>query len=187
MMTVCLYGNPILRKKGRRIDTVTPEIRQLADEMIDTMHASEGIGLAAQQIGHDLQLTVIDIPDSIDHKSRMWIDHQPVVIADFMPMVLINPKVEGTKKKDSASEGCLSFPGVSVEVRRSSRIEVRALNLDGQPLHFDADGLLGRCIQHEVDHLNGVLFIDHADPETRRIIKPDLEALRAQGQAQISS
>jgi peptide deformylase len=183
-LTLCLYGNPILRKKGRPIDTITPEIRQLAEDMIETMHASEGIGLAAQQIGKDLQLTVIDLPDTADHGSRMWIDNQPVTIADFMPMVLINPELKTIKKKDTATEGCLSFPGISVDVRRSSRVEVQALNLEGEPLHFDADGLLGRCIQHEVDHLNGILFIDHADPETRRSIKPALEELRAQGRAQ---
>lgn len=183
-LPICLYGNPVLRKKGTPIESITPEIRELAKDMIETMREAEGIGLAAQQIGKPIQLCVVELPPEAESGSRLWVDEIPMPIRDFMPMVLINPVLEKTKKKNSATEGCLSFPGLSVDIRRSVRISVRALDLEGNPLAFDADGLLGRCIQHEVDHLNGMLFIDYADSNTRPSLKPELDALREQGRAQ---
>ncbi|MEO0454497.1 MAG: peptide deformylase [Verrucomicrobiota bacterium] len=185
ILPITLYGNPVLREKGQKITEITDEVKKLADDMIETMRDAQGIGLAAQQIGKAIQLTVIDIPEGIEEPSRMWVNETPVSIQDHMPMILINPVLEKTKKKNEAEEGCLSFPGVSVDVRRSARVHVEATTLEGERIQFDADGLLGRCIQHETDHLNGVLFIDYADQDVRKSIKAQLDDLRAEGESQI--
>ncbi len=181
ILDITFYGNPILRQQGKPIDSVTPEIKQLANDMLETMYEAAGIGLAAQQIGKALQIAVIDIPEEIETPSRMWIDGKPVDKADFMPMVLINPELKTIKKKDSAEEGCLSFPGINAQITRPSRVACTCLNIEGQELQFEADGLLGRAVQHEVDHLNGVLFTDHMIPEEKRALREAIEEVRAQG------
>ncbi len=181
ILPITLYGNPILRKKGTPIEAVTPEIKQLANDMLETMYHASGIGLAAQQIGKAIQLAVIDIPEEIETPSRMWINGQPVPKADYMPMVLINPELKTIKKKDTAEEGCLSFPNINADITRPSRVACKCLDLEGKPLEFEADGLLGRAVQHEVDHLNGILFTDHMIPEEKRALREDIENVRAQG------
>ncbi|MEM9399272.1 MAG: peptide deformylase [Verrucomicrobiota bacterium] len=182
-LPITLYGNPVLRQKGTEISQITDEIRQLAEDMIETMEDAHGVGLAAQQIGQALQITVIDVTDVEDRPSRMWIDQKEVDLKEFMPMVLINPKIDLTKKKEIGQEGCLSIPDITADISRGYRVKVEALDLEGKPLKFEAAGLLGRAVQHEVDHLNGVLFIDHMDEPTRKRIKKDLEELREYGQA----
>ncbi|MEM1157657.1 MAG: peptide deformylase [Verrucomicrobiota bacterium] len=181
ILDITLFGNPILRQPGSRIESITPEIQQLANDMLETMYAAAGIGLAAQQVGKALQIAVIDIPEEIETPSRMWIDGKPVEKADYMPMVLINPELKTIKKKDSAEEGCLSFPGINAEITRPNRVACACLDIEGKPLKFEADGLLGRAVQHEVDHLNGILFTDHMIPEEKRSLREAIEDVRAQG------
>jgi peptide deformylase len=146
ILPIVLYGHPALRKKGRPVGPVTGEIRQLAADMLETMHAAEGVGLAAQQVGVDLQLTVIDIPAGSERPSRMWIGGKPADYAAHMPLVLLDPEITITKTKDEDSEGCLSFPGLTADIRRGARVKVRCRRLDGKPFTFEADGLLGRAV-----------------------------------------
>jgi peptide deformylase len=179
VLEIVQYGDPILRKVGRKIESVTPAIKKLVEDMLETMHAANGIGLAAQQIGKDLQLAIIEIPAEIERPSRMWIKEKEVNLSDYMPIVLINPKISLTKKKECDHEGCLSFPGISAEVNRSYRVKVETTTLEGKPWSFDAAGLLGRAVQHEVDHLNGILFIDRLSKEERELVQDEIEEFRS--------
>jgi len=155
------YGDPILRAKGQRIEEVDEKIRELADDMLETMHAANGIGLAAQQIGQALQLTVLDVTQVEDRPSTMTLNGEPVPdLAVAMPLVLINPTLRLSEETDLGSEGCLSFPEITADIERSTSLQMEAETLDGEKLRIEASGLLARALQHEVDHLNGILFID---------------------------
>jgi len=181
ILPIVRYGDPILRKKGAKIGSITPEITHLIADMLDTMRDAQGVGLAAQQIGKALQLALVDVTGVAKRPSKMWISGKEVDPLIHMPLVLINPVISGTKKKYTEGEGCLSFPRIYTDITRSVRIEVESLNAEGKPLKFEAAGLLGRAIQHEVDHLNGILFIDHVDKEERAYLKPNLEIIKAGG------
>ncbi|PZR76089.1 MAG: peptide deformylase [Chthoniobacterales bacterium] len=155
------YGDPILRAKGKRIEIVDERIRALAANMLETMHAANGVGLAAQQVGHALQLTVLDVSQVEDRPSALSLNGAPVEDpASVMPLVLLNPKLRLSDDKDSGSEGCLSFPDITAEIDRAVSVEVEAETLEGKTIRLDASGLLSRALQHEADHLNGILFID---------------------------
>ena len=172
------YGDPVLQTKGKAIGEVSEAIRQLAADMIETMYAARGLGLAAQQIGLALQITVVDVaPVQEDRPSTMKVDGQPVDLAEWMPMVLINPRLELGLAKDSASEGCLSFPDFHGDVVRASHIKVKALNLEGKEIEFEAGGMLARAIQHEVDHLQGVLFTTRMNSATKASLSGRLKRL----------
>jgi peptide deformylase len=166
VLDIVKYGHPVLRQKGKRIERVTPEIRQLADDMLETMHAAEGLGLAAQQVGQALLLTVIDIAAS-DRPSELFIDGKPQDLALSMPLVLINPQIRDLEGEQVGPEGCLSIPDVNADIRRAERVTVHAQKLDGQGIALECTGLLARAAQHEIDHLNGILFVDRMDAATR--------------------
>jgi peptide deformylase len=165
-LDITKYGHPALREKGKRIERVTPEIRNLAADMLETMHAAEGLGLAAQQVGRAVMLTVIDVSGS-DRPSELLIDGQPQDLAKAMPLVLVNPQIRNPEGEQIGAEGCLSIPEVNADIRRAQRVTVRAQSLDGKEIVFDCTGLLARAAQHEIDHLNGILFIDRMDAATR--------------------
>ena len=149
VLTVVKYGNPTLRKKGALIGNVTPEIIQLIDEMFETMYAAKGVGLAAQQVGRALQLTVIDVRGLKDRPSRAWLNGEEVSPETLMPLTLINPVLKPVGSRVRGPEGCLSFPELYAEIERPSEVWVSALNAQGQPIEFRAGGLLSRAIQHE--------------------------------------
>jgi peptide deformylase len=180
ILPIVHYGHPTLRKKGRRIETVTPEIRQLAADMVETMRDAHGVGLAAQQVAHDLQLCVIEITPALskERPSRKWINDKEADPHEDMPLIILNPELTFTKKKEAGHEGCLSFPGLGAEITRAYRVGVTYQDLDGKTHGFDAAGLLGRALQHEIDHLNGILFIDRLDPADREELRAEIEALR---------
>ena len=162
------YGDPILRAKGKRIDEVDDKIRALAENMLETMHAANGVGLAAQQVGQALQLTVLDVSQVEDRPSMMKLNGKPVAdLAAVMPLVLLNPIIRLGDERESGSEGCLSFPEITAEIDRSISVAVEAETLEGEPLEIEASGLLARAFQHEVDHLNGILFIDRMNSATK--------------------
>jgi len=162
------YGDPILRAKGKRIDEVDDKIRALAEDMLETMHAANGVGLAAQQVGQALQLTVLDVSQIEDRPSTMKLNGKPVAdLAAAMPLVLLNPVLRLGEGRESGSEGCLSFPEITAEIDRSISVAVEAETLEGEPLEIEASGLLARALQHEVDHLNGILFIDRMNSATK--------------------
>ena len=134
MMEIVTYGNPVLRTKGARIETITDEIRQLAAAMLETMNAARGVGLAAQQVGHALQLAVVDVSGVEDRPSRMWVGGEEVNPEDWMPLILINPEVQAGKEKEPGTEGCLSFPEISADILRALTVKVKARLLDGRDL-----------------------------------------------------
>jgi peptide deformylase len=172
------YDAPVLRAKGREVGAITPEIKVLVDDLLETMRAAHGVGLAAQQIGEAVQVAVVNITGIKERPSRMWIKDIPVNPEEHMPLVLINPVLKPVKTKILSHEGCLSFPGLTLDISRAQRVAVKTLTLDGGVFEFDAGGLLSRAILHEVDHLHGKLFIDYLSAEERRAIKEDLECIK---------
>lgn len=177
ILPIVHYGNPILRQMGSKITKITSTIQKLAQDMIETMHANHGVGLAAQQIGKPLQLTVLDIRET-DRPSQIFLGVREVSAESMMPLVLINPQITKHEGEEIGIEGCLSFPGISAEILRAATIHVSALGLNGYPIQFTATGLLGRAVQHELDHLNGILFIDRMNAETRKAVEKTLGHVR---------
>jgi peptide deformylase len=176
---IVIYGDPVLRKKGKQIDKITEEIRTLAQDMIETMHDAHGVGLAGQQVGEAIQLTVIDVSDAENRPSRMWIGDQEVDPKEHMPLILINPQLELGRQTEIGPEGCLSFPEITADISRAQRVKVNALDLDGKPVVFEAEGLLSRAVQHETDHLNGILFIDRMNSAAKVTLASKLKKLAA--------
>jgi peptide deformylase len=179
ILPIVHYGHPALRQKGARIAEITPEIRKLIADMLETMHAASGVGLAAQQVAQPLQLAVFDVRDVPDRPSTLEIAGKPVNPADHMPMVLINPEFKPTSAAVAGAEGCLSFPEMFADIERPATIEVRALDREGRSIEFRCAGLLARAIQHEYDHLHGILFIDRMSTSTKKALRPELDALQA--------
>ncbi len=142
------YGSPVLRQKSKEINKISKKIQILAEDMLDTMYANNGVGLAAPQVGELLRIFVIDVSTGKE---------------SYNPMVFINPKIIKKEGAVACNEGCLSFPEVYTDVRRYRDVTVKALDLKGRPFVIEAkDGeLLARAIQHEFDHLDGILFVDH--------------------------
>jgi peptide deformylase len=180
ILDVVKYGHPVLRQKGERIETITPGIRQLIADMFETMRAAHGVGLAAQQVGRALQLTVLDVREVTERPSTLELDGRPADVAGFMPLVLINPVLKPFGAMVSGAEGCLSFPEIYADIERPEGVDVTAINEKGQPIAFRCGGLLARAIQHEVDHLNGILYIDRMDKQAKLDLKPELEILQAE-------
>lgn len=182
VLEIVKYGDPVLRTKGRKITEIDPGVRQLAADMLETMRAARGLGLAAQQVGAPLQLTIVDVAAvQQERPSTMTMDGQPMDIDQQMPLTLINPQLELGAERDVGSEGCLSFPEMSADIARASRVKVRAQTLDHGEIIFEATGLLARALQHEVDHLNGVLFIDRMNSATKAGLGGRLKRLQKEG------
>jgi peptide deformylase len=184
-LTVVKYGTPVLRQKGARIESITPAIKQLAADMLETTYAYRGIGLAAQQVGVALQLMVIDVRGVTDRPSSLELKGQPADLNKFMPLVLLNPEVKPAGQPVASPEGCLSFPEIYADVTRPEVVDVKALSLEGEPLEFRCGGLLARAIQHETDHLNGILFIDRMDKETKADVRDELDLLMVETKAML--
>lgn len=181
-LSILQYGDPILRAKGKRIEPIDNGISELAANMIDTMQAANGVGLAAQQIGEAIQLTVLDVSQVEDRPSTMKLNGTDVEPASVMPLVLVNPQVELGREIEPGTEGCLSFPEVTGEIDRAKSISVRAQNLDGEPIVIETTGFLARAIQHEVDHLNGILFIDRMSSGAKASLSSKLKRLQKETQ-----
>lgn len=187
VLEVVQYGEPILRQKGARIERITPQLRRLIEDMLETMYAAHGIGLAAQQVGHALQLTVLDIRGVEDRPSTLEVAGRAVDPAVLMPLVLINPEIRPAGPAVAGLEGCLSFPEIYAEIVRPESVEVQALDAEGQPLAFRCGGLLARAVQHEYDHLQGILFIDRMDRRERQRLQSRLDALQAETRARLAA
>lgn len=187
VLDVVKYGHPVLRKKGAKIEKLTPEVRQLISDMLETMIAAHGVGLAAQQVGHALQVTVIDVSPVTDRPSTLERNGQPAEVNGFMPLVLINPEIKPYGEMTTGPEGCLSFPEIFADVSRPSHVEVKAMNENGDLIEFKAGGLLGRAIQHEVDHLNGILFIDRMSRAAKEEVQDDITTLQAKTKASMKT
>lgn len=152
--TILHYPDKRLREPGKKVEKLTPELLQLIDDMAETMYAAPGVGLAATQIGELLQLFIIDIADQ-DEKSDL--------------KVFINPEILETEGDITWQEGCLSFPGIQEDIDRAAKVKVRAQDREGRVFELEAEGLLAVAIQHEYDHLQGKLMIDHMGPLKKRL------------------
>ena len=172
------YGHPALRAKGKPVEEINDDLRALAADMLETMEAANGVGLAAQQVGIPLQLTVIDISEVEDRPSTMSIDGKPCAIPEQMPLILLNPVLSLSREKETGVEGCLSFPEITADIVRSRHVQARATLLDGRSIEFEATGLLARALQHEVDHLHGILFIDRMNSATKASLAGRLKRMQ---------
>lgn len=176
VMRVTQYGEPILRHPAKPVTVFDEALRDLARDMIETMVAAEGIGLAAQQVGIDQLICVVD-PGETDPPYRCRIDGREQPMELILPLVLINPVMTESGEKISFEEGCLSIPEVRGNVSRPDTVHLRYQDLDGDPHELEANGLLARVIQHEVDHLQGVLFVDHLLDREKRSVSGKLRRL----------
>jgi peptide deformylase len=149
-LQIIYEGDPILRNESEQVKKITPKIRKLIDDMFETMHADNGIGLAAPQIGINKRVIVIDIQNR-----------------NTKPIAMINPEIIEQSGEQESVEGCLSCPGLSATVKRAESVTITGLDQNGRNLTMEADGLLAIVFQHEIDHLNGILFIDRLDPSER--------------------
>ncbi len=178
ILQILEYGDPILRAKGKPIENVDDRIRELAANMVETMHAANGVGLAAQQIGETLQLTVLDVSLVEDRPSTLKLDGKDVDPKAAMPLVLINPEIELRGANEVGVEGCLSFPEITGDIDRAKSVIVRAQTLEGRTIEIEASGFLARAIQHEGDHLNGILFIDRMNSAAKAALSSRLKRLQ---------
>ena len=180
--SIVKYGDPVLRAKGRRIAKADDKIRTLASDMLETMHAANGVGLAAQQVGESLQLTVIDVLPTEDRPSTLKLNGTEVELEAVMPLVLLNPSLTLHDETESGAEGCLSFPEISADIDRAISVTATAETLDGESIRIEASGLLARALQHEVDHLNGILFIDRMSSVAKVSLSSRLKRLQKETQ-----
>ena len=165
-LVILEYPDPRLRKKAAAVTVVDDALRQFIDDLLDTMYAANGVGLAATQVDVHRRVIVLDVSDTRDQ-----------------PLVLINPEILSKEGEGPGEEGCLSLPGIYDKLTRAARIRVRAFRADGQAFEMDAQGLLGVCIQHEMDHLEGKLFVDYLSELKRAFIRRRLEKERRQRSA----
>ena len=178
ILPIVKYPAPVLRTKGKMIPQITEKIRQLAQDMIETMRDANGVGLAAQQVGEALQMMVLDIPEMDERPSTMALKGKPSAMADWMPMTLINPQLILGKEREIGIEGCLSFPDINEDILRPISVVAKGQLLDGTLIEFEASGLFARALQHEADHLNGVLFIDRMNSATKSSLAGKLKRMR---------
>ncbi|HCN30462.1 MAG TPA: peptide deformylase [Verrucomicrobiales bacterium] len=176
-LKIVRYPDPVLRAKCRPVTEVTPEVRRLAADMIETMRAANGVGLAAPQVGQDVQLAVIDVSHNPKCVSFLRVNGEPADMSARMPVIFLNPVLEPGKDKETDEEGCLSFPRLRGDIRRSASLKVTFQTLDGATQTWETDGLLARAFQHETDHLNGVLFIDRMSAAAKVGLKRKLARL----------
>lgn len=156
ILKVYKYGEKVLREKANAVAVVTDELRALADDMLDTMHDSRGVGLAAQQVGRLERMCVIDIPEGCEEEEDEAFN-APIQ----MPLAMWNPEIVSLEGSQCDKEGCLSFPNVGGTLVRAAQVTVQYLDRDNRPQMITVRGFLARAVQHEVDHLNGILYIDH--------------------------
>ena len=166
LLQILNFPDPRLRKKATTIKEVTDKIRKLADDMLETMYDAPGVGLAANQVNVQKRLIVLDISED---KSE--------------PLVFINPKIIATEGECESEEGCLSVPETYELVSRAEKVTVKALNREGEPFEIEGDELLAICLQHEIDHLDGKLFVDYLSNLKRQRIKKRLEKMNKQSKA----
>lgn len=174
---VVKFGKDVLRQKATPVAEVNDTIRQLAHDMLESMYASKGVGLAAEQVGRTERLCVIDVPRDAEKE-----DCREENAAIPMPLVLINPEIIAAEGKQRNEEGCLSFPDISAPITRADKVTVTYTDLNGQRQTATARGLLSRAIQHETDHLEGVLLVDKMSALQKMSVAGQLKRLQKQAQ-----
>ncbi len=166
-LSILEFPDPRLRRVAKPVETVTDNERKLAADMLETMYDARGIGLAATQVNQGVRLVVMDLSEARNE-----------------PRFFINPEIISREGSQTCEEGCLSVPGIYAEVKRAEKVTVRALGLDGEPYELEADGLLAVCIQHEIDHLDGKVFVDYLSPLKRRMVEKRLRKQQRQDKAE---
>ncbi|MFT5906722.1 MAG: peptide deformylase [Cryomorphaceae bacterium] len=177
ILDIVQYGEPVLRKKCIPVTKVDAELAKLVADMIETMIDAEGIGLAAPQIGKDIRLAIVDVGHDSECVSFFKVDGEDANLADHMPLVFLNPELELSGPKEAESEGCLSIQEIRAKVKRPTIVKAKMPQLDGSIKEIETDGLLARAIQHEVDHLNGILFTDRISTTTKTRLRRKLKDL----------
>lgn len=177
ILDIVQYGHPVLRQKCRNVTEVDDPLVQLVGDMLETMVDANGVGLAAPQVGVDLRLAVIDVSHDPECVSFLKVNGEDAELESIMPLVFINPELAYSEEKESGTEGCLSIRGIRAEVRRPAAVRATLPQLDGSVLEIETDGLLARALQHEIDHLNGVLFVDRLAPVAKVSMKNRLKRL----------
>lgn len=178
ILPIRTYGDPVLREPARPVKAITPEIKALIDDLFATMRASQGVGLAAQQVGRTEAVCVVELPESYDVEDEQGPRLNPGVP---LALALVNPKiVEASEETCSLEEGCLSFPDVRGNVERAWSVVIEHLGLDGKPKKTRLNGFFARAAQHEMDHLAGELFIDHFSYVKKLAVRTKLKQLRAE-------
>lgn len=178
LLDIVQIGDPVLREKCAEVTEITEEIVTLAENMLETMYHANGVGLAAPQIGRALRLAVIDVSHDPECVSFMTINGEEVDMVEHMPLVFLNPVMELDGPRAVETEGCLSIRGVRAPVGRPSIVRVRFQQLDGSEIEVETDGLLARAFQHEIDHLDGILFLDRLSPAAKMAIRKQLKSLQ---------
>lgn len=177
ILDIVQYGHPVLRERCKPVVEVDDAVRLLATDMLETMYDANGVGLAAPQIGQAIRLAVVDVAHDPDCVTFLKVGGRDAPLASIMPLVFINPELEFTGPKERDTEGCLSIHEVRAEVSRPGSLKAKLPQLDGSVLEIETDGLLARAIQHETDHLNGVLFIDRVSPAAKIGLRRKLRRL----------
>ncbi len=177
MLEITKLGHPVLRAKAEAIVRIDDDLRRFAEDMLDAMYAFDGCGLAANQVGVARRIIVIDVREAKNRPSVLRLGGKPRPVHKHMPLVLVNPELEFGPERESGSEACLSIPGVHGDVDRARIVRARGQDLDGNMVEFEAEGLLSRALQHEVDHLDGILFIDRLSPAERQRVADELHDL----------
>jgi len=171
------YGEPVLRKKCVAVKEIDADIVNFTQDMIDTMIDAEGIGLAAPQVGVDMRIAVVDVAHDPECVSFFKVAGEDANMVDYMPLIFLNPELELSGPKEADNEGCLSIQEVRAKVKRPTIVKATLPQLDGSVLEIETDGLLARAIQHEVDHLNGILFTDRVSSTAKARLKRQLKDL----------
>jgi peptide deformylase len=169
LLTILEFPDPRLRTVAQPVARFDADLRQLARDMLETMYAAPGIGLAASQVDRHIQVLVLDVSEEKN-----------------APMTLVNPRILERRGSQTCQEGCLSVPGIFADVERADRIRVAAQGLDGQAFELEAEGLLAVCVQHEMDHLQGKLFVDYLSPLKRDMVRKKLEKQRRQAESAVA-
>jgi len=176
-LPIVQYGDPILRQRCRPVEAIDDSLLALVAEMLETMADANGVGLAAPQIGCDLRLAVIDVSHDLECISYLKVNGVDAELGEIMPLVFINPTLDYGQEKEIGFEGCLSIKGIRCEVRRPMDVIATLPQLDGSTLVIETDGLLARALQHEIDHLNGILFTDRLSAVGKVSVKNRLKRL----------
>ncbi len=171
-LSIYLYGESVLRKKAKPVKAVSGELRKFVDDMFETMHAANGVGLAANQVGSLQQVIVIDVSEMEETK-------------DVKPLAMLNPRIVDKEGEAVLEEGCLSIPEIREEVERAERIRVKFMDLEFREQEIDATGMLARVMQHEIDHLNGVLFLDYLSIVKQKLLRGRLNKI-SRGEVQVA-
>ncbi len=162
ILPIVTYGNEILKEPAKPVESVTPEVRELVETMLKTMYDARGLGLAAEQVGRTESIAVIDVPVDMEDEDCLELN-SPIP----MPLIMINPEILQDEGQIRRPEGCLSFPNLYIEITRAKSVTFQCTDLDGERHEYTAHGLLARAVQHEIDHLKGVLLVDRMSPAQR--------------------